>query len=911
MAQVAGVDWRKLERPVQETLEWAFASELDRSVGTRGLLIGLIREGGGRSEPSQLLEVFGVPPESLFTELQAVQKDPKIDPDVKRPSELKDLPPLTSNATRAIEHARKFHGDARFGPRELFGGVLQVHGSTGYRGLVNVLGDDVVRRLRSTYAEYLAAADEQAYGDFLRHLFPAERQAREPAPTPKPAPVPAFLVGVRLPNGESASGIVLNADGAVLTAWPSETARDGEFRVYFDEAKRARARRAGFGLVELEVLEPMAPLRPDQLPRPAQLASAAPPERLFVHSMGPSDTLPATEVGFVQLTDEGKQVRLSGELPPAARGAPVLLPDGRLYAIVTGIEPDGQIAATSAFVLELLTTYDGRALQPVFVGSLGGAANDGVTVEDQLGFEHYVQAFAELIDSPYTVPPITIGIYGAWGMGKTFLLQNIAARLQDEAFRKRPNLSDRERPRVHVVSFNAWEYSANEIIWPGLVRKIMSTLERETNPSRVGRFLLRLRRNLARQIRVARGRIIGAATLLAGALVVAVWQDRFDAALLGGVIAALGVGGVVKIVSDAVADPLGQWFTSLFEQRSYGGEIGYMEEIKRDLGRLQQELKKHHGRVVVMIDDLDRCEPDKAVEVLQAVNLLIDFDSFIVCLGIDARVITRAVERHYQDLLAEAGASGYEYLDKIVQIPFRIPEPTGQEIEDFLTAQLGDPEPEPEPESQGRLVRALAAAPPDEVSAPEPAAVGNGDLGVASPPAVEPGAARAPVAFGYTELQAFTAMTRYLRPNPRHLKRLVNVYRLVRSLAAIRGDVSVSGDPRATVRWLVLAAQWPYAASQMLERFSELRDDWGGRIPAQPPPGDPLVYLLGEVRPRLSQKRRRELDEDANLLDDLLASEEGRLTWEQLDVIRAYTVNFNPAVEEVRLTDKETAAAGA
>ena len=907
MAQVAGVDWRKLERSVQETLEWAFASELERSVGTRGLLIGLIREGGGRSEPSQLLEVFGVPPESLFTELQAVQKDPKIDPDVKRPSELKDLPPLTSNATRAIEQARKLHRDARFGPRELFGGVLQVHGSTGYRGLVNVLGDSVVRRLRSTYAEYLAIADEQAYGEFLQHLFPAERQAREPAPTPEPAPVPAFLVGVRLPSGESASGIVLNADGAVLTAWPSETAPDGEFRVYGD--KRARARRAGYGLVELEVLEPMAPLGPDQLPRPAEPAPR--PERLFVHSMGPSDTLHATEVGFVELTDEGKQMLLSGELPPAARGAPVLLPDGRLYAIVTGIEPDGQIAATSALMLELLATHDERAPRPVFVGSLGGAANDGVTVEDQLGFAHYVQAFAELIDSPYTVPPITIGIYGAWGMGKTFLLRNIAARLQDEAFRKRPNPSDRERPQVHVVSFNAWEYSANEVIWPGLVRKIMSTLERTTHPSRVGRFLLRLRRNLARQIRVARGRIIGAVTLLAGALVVALWQDRVDPAVLGGVIAALGVGGVAKVVSDAVADPLGQWFTSLFEQSSYGGEIGYMEEIKRDLGRLQQELKKHHGRVVVMIDDLDRCEPDKAVEVLQAVNLLIDFDSFIVCLGIDARVITRAVERHYQDLLAEAGASGYEYLDKIVQIPFRIPEPTGQEIDDFLKAQLGDPEPEPEPESQGRLVRTPSAAPPDDVSAPEPAAVGNGDRGVAPPPAVEPGAAPAPVAFGYTELQAFTGMTRYLRPNPRHLKRLVNVYRLVRSLAAIRGDESVSGDPRATVRWLVLAAQWPYAASQMLERFSELRDDWGGRIPAQPPPGDPLVYLLAEVSPRLSQKRRRELDEDANLLDDLLASEEGRLTWEQLDVIRAYTVNFNPAVEEVRLTDTENASAGA
>jgi Cdc6-like AAA superfamily ATPase len=722
--------------------------------------------------------------------------------------------------------------------------------------------------------------------------------------------VPAFLVAVRLPSGESASGIVLNADGTVVTAWPRETAPEGGFRVSFDGEKPARARRAAYGLVELEVRERMEPLRRDLLPLPATPAPAPPPERLVVHAMRRDGTPHATEVSFVGLTDEGKQVLLSGELPPTARGAPVLSPDGRLYAIVTGIERDGQIAAASAFVLELLGTPDERAPRPVFVGSLGGAANDGVTIEDQLGFEHYVQAFAELIDSPYTVPPITIGIYGAWGIGKTFLLRNIAARLRDEDFRNRPNPSDRRRPQVHVVSFNAWEYSANEVLWPGLVRKIMTTLELETHPSRVGRFVLRVRRNLGRQIRVARGRIIGAATLLAGALVVALWQDRFDAALLGGVIAALGVGGIVKVVSDAVADPLGQWFTSLFEQRSYGGEIGYMEEIKIDLARLQEELKERDGRVVVMIDDLDRCEPDKAVEVLQAVNLLIDFDSFIVCLGIDARVITRAVERHYQDLLAESGASGYEYLDKIVQIPFRIPEPTKQEIDDFLTAQLGDPEPEQEPERPPRAIRAARVAPPDDAPPGEPATGGNGHRAVDPPSPVEPSAARAPVAFEYAELQAFTAMTRYLRPNPRHLKRLVNVYRLVRSLAAIRGDATVSGDPGATVRWLVLAAQWPYAASQMLGRFSELLlDDWDGKIPAHPPPGDPLTYLLDEVRPHLVQKRRRELDEDEKLLDDLLASKEGRLSWEQLDVIRAYTVNFNPAVEE-ELRAEEEAPAG-
>ena len=141
--------------------------------------------------------------------------------------------------------------------------------------------------------------------------------------------------------------------------------------------------------------------------------------------------------------------------------------------------------------------------------------------------------------------------------------------------------------------------------------------------------------------------------------------------------------------------------TTLFTSSDYGGQIAHMDEIKHDLETLEKRLhdKKDPtivvGRILILIDDLDRCEPEKAVEVLQAVNLLLNFKSFIVCLGIDARIVTGAIEKHYDGLLGRTGASGYEYLDKIVQIPFRIPEPNPEEVKAFINSQLGDPKPEP------------------------------------------------------------------------------------------------------------------------------------------------------------------------------------------------------------------------
>ena len=135
--------------------------------------------------------------------------------------------------------------------------------------------------------------------------------------------------------------------------------------------------------------------------------------------------------------------------------------------------------------------------------------------------------------------------------------------------------------------------------------------------------------------------------------------------------------------------PIGEWITAAVDDgRSYGLESVAMAVVRKDLERLDKRLDAEKSRLLVVIDDLDRCEPEKAVEMLQAINLLLDRPSFVICLGIDARVVTAAVERHYHETLGRAGITGYEYLDKIVQIPFTIPEPTKDDLIVFLDGQL-------------------------------------------------------------------------------------------------------------------------------------------------------------------------------------------------------------------------------
>lgn len=144
----------------------------------------------------------------------------------------------------------------------------------------------------------------------------------------------------------------------------------------------------------------------------------------------------------------------------------------------------------------------------------------------------------------------------------------------------------------------------------------------------------------------------------------------------------------------------------------YTGQLGLVSVIRKDLEHLVKVLHEHHrqldkhpsepgeadppelrriDRIVLYIDDLDRCPPRQVVEVLQAVHLLLALDLFVVVVGVDPRWLVRALHQQYPGILngngpgagdgnaarfagGEAGeALPADYLQKIFNIPFTLP----------------------------------------------------------------------------------------------------------------------------------------------------------------------------------------------------------------------------------------------
>jgi hypothetical protein len=161
----------------------------------------------------------------------------------------------------------------------------------------------------------------------------------------------------------------------------------------------------------------------------------------------------------------------------------------------------------------------------------------------------------------------------------------------------------------------------------------------------------------------------------------------------------------------------GKQLAAFIERRSnsndYKQHLGLVYLIQRDFKHLSDFLSKENNslhpkkdkridRIILYIDDLDRCPPNKVLEVLEAVHLVLAFPLFVVVVGVDTRwiyksliksrkLMLRATELNEKAKSGEdlvSGVSPYEYMEKIFQIPFRINPLNNEERKDLLTGVL-------------------------------------------------------------------------------------------------------------------------------------------------------------------------------------------------------------------------------
>ncbi len=296
-----------------------------------------------------------------------------------------------------------------------------------------------------------------------------------------------------------------------------------------------------------------------------------------------------------------------------------------------------------------------------------------------LGFHLTAAALAQVIT--HSDPHFAIGIFGGWGSGKTTLMRAIQAALPPSS--------------VVAVEFNAWRFEREPQLLVPLIDTVRAALV-DWSASRDAETRERVRGVTRRIARVVRS-------------------------LAAGLSAEVGLPGAAKVSYD-VGKAMDVLTASGDADQPQSLYVAAFQELSQAFADL---TNGGATRVVVFVDDLDRCLPGNALEVLESIKLFFDLPGFIFVVGLDEDVVQRAVrERFSVDISAgpQPGWTGYlvpaehpkagspadlattpgmtdggiwasptrnlerDYVEKIFQVPYRLPPIVADQLDSLLTA---------------------------------------------------------------------------------------------------------------------------------------------------------------------------------------------------------------------------------
>ncbi len=357
---------------------------------------------------------------------------------------------------------------------------------------------------------------------------------------------------------------------------------------------------------------------------------------------------------------------------------------------------------------------------------LRGAASigDEPATEDLLGRDDLVQALAAMLDHPSQGTPFTIGLLGDWGSDKTSVMQLLERELGGTP-EGGPALVKEPPKRRHAFTFawfNAWQYEKTGNLAAGLAQETVKALVEGLKP--LDRWWLQIRFAWSEYRWRFAGTLVALLAQAALAVAAAVLAldpksvniaDNVVARLFGGTVAIGSAALLVRLFMRARelwSHPLADRIASYLKLPDYEKHLGlipvlhrhlktlcHLRGIRRDRVKSTKDVKIPTGaaagsgvkkdadrrRLVVFVDDLDRCDSQAIVETFDAIRLVMVIPEVVLIVGIDARIAFRAVGNHYRSLgdeLASPQDIARDFLGKIIQLPIRLGRPDN--LTDFV-----------------------------------------------------------------------------------------------------------------------------------------------------------------------------------------------------------------------------------
>jgi Cdc6-like AAA superfamily ATPase len=332
---------------------------------------------------------------------------------------------------------------------------------------------------------------------------------------------------------------------------------------------------------------------------------------------------------------------------------------------------------------------------------------------DRLGRKQLVDSLAAMFAAKEQATPFTLALLGDWGSGKSSVLKQLKNQLRELHGNGESDYA------FHFATFNAWEYEHTDNIRAGLAQQVIRGLMNGAKCLRRWwlRFLFGWREHRWPLIRTLL--LVVAVGFVGWSLYPEAPQGDADSMAQGGLrilVVAGGIAAAAKLwleLKPLLDHPLATNLTTYLKLPDYGGHLGMVPVMKKHIKTLcrirgvRSEINSSPSksrskpetettrrrppthRLIVFVDDLDRCGEQCIVDTLDAIRLVMDIPNVIVVVAIDHRIALRAVAKHYQELADERIRPqdiARLYLGKIFQLTARLERPAS--MSDFIHKEL-------------------------------------------------------------------------------------------------------------------------------------------------------------------------------------------------------------------------------
>ncbi|MDX9796758.1 MAG: P-loop NTPase fold protein [Arcobacteraceae bacterium] len=290
---------------------------------------------------------------------------------------------------------------------------------------------------------------------------------------------------------------------------------------------------------------------------------------------------------------------------------------------------------------------------------------DNETTEDFLNYEMHANLIKEYVTNPHLLP-LTIGVFGDWGSGKSSIMRMLEQKLESDE-------------KILTIYFNSWLFEGYEDAKVSLLENIILELSKgktlsEEAKSKVLQLLSRID-----------------FLKLTSDGVKKYGKNVIDIIATGGIGTAIEAGfsmlnkDKVETLKNIDISTLDKYIKDEQENTSKTT----IKSFKDDFAKLI-ELTAYDS-VVIFIDDLDRCLPERVIDTLEAIKLFLSVDNTAFVIGADERILKHSISMHLKlhtfnndsEYLQNTQQIVTDYIEKLIQIPYRIPKLSASEIETY------------------------------------------------------------------------------------------------------------------------------------------------------------------------------------------------------------------------------------